>query len=173
MLLARIDRNPLQGLIAAARWKALVSARSALWPLRERSTSRGCSNVTWWPRRWKRPAPSAGRAPALQQHLGRGLPGEVGPEGRPRQAPALPHLSGIAGDGCTWKTDLARSTPICSVEMASSPWLVGSVWGRLVVLAQWWRSGCSPSHHMELSALGATVIIARGCTSLALQLMRD
>lgn len=40
------------------------------------------------------------RATGLQQHLARHLLGEVGPEDRPRQAPALPHLTGHgrAGD---------------------------------------------------------------------------
>lgn len=48
----------------------------------------------------------------------------------------------------TLKTDLARAAPICSVKTDSSHWLVGLVWRRLVVLAEWFRSWeeAIPSH---------------------------
>src|SRR5690606_17431437 len=39
------------------------------------------------------------RAAGLQQHIGGWVLGEPGPEGRPREAPALPHLPGHGRDG--------------------------------------------------------------------------
>jgi hypothetical protein len=96
-------------------------------------------------------APVMGRPAGLEQHLGRRLGREEGAKATRDSRWRVRTWPGT-GERAISKTDLARSTPICRLDIGSS----SGVWPfrAVEIAARWCHSGRSPSHHLLLTVRG-------------------